>query len=199
MSERITILMLASGLSRRFGAANKLMASLNGQPVASHTADLWKHKPNCERIVVIPNHEEELRILYEKSEWTVLTNPAPQLGQSGSLRIGVQAAIDSHSEKIVVCLSDMPFVPGNHLDSVETLLSNFDAVMSIDGDTVLPPAGFRENLFNKLLALEGDKGAKSVFLKTLSKATLPIKTFNPIDIDHLNDLSDAQAKGARHV
>ena len=53
MFDRTAILLLASGLSSRFGAGDKLMADLHGRPVLAHAASVLADRSVARRVAVV--------------------------------------------------------------------------------------------------------------------------------------------------
>ena len=89
----------------------------------------------------------------------------------------------------MIALADMPDVSASHILSVSEAIKTSSAIMSLSGDILLPPAAFSEEHRDSLLALKGDTGAKSVFLKIKNRATVPLSSDQRRDIDnptHLN-------------
>ena len=84
----LSLVVLAAGASRRFGATNKLLQLLDGKPLLCHTLELAAALPVMQRAAVC---SVETAPLAEAAGFTVLLNPQPELGQSHSLRLGVGA------------------------------------------------------------------------------------------------------------
>ena len=84
----LSLVVLAAGASRRFGAANKLLQLLDGKPLLCHTLELAAALPVMQRAAVC---SVETAPLAEAAGFTVLLNPQPELGQSHSLRLGPPA------------------------------------------------------------------------------------------------------------
>ena len=88
----LSLVVLAAGASRRFGAANKLLQLLDGKPLLCHTLELAAALPVMQRAAVC---SVETAPLAEAAGFTVLLNPQPELGQSHSLRLGLAACRES--------------------------------------------------------------------------------------------------------
>jgi molybdenum cofactor cytidylyltransferase len=90
-------------------------------------------------------------------------NPAWEEGLASSLRAGVTAAGDA--PRVLVTLADQPFVPVEHLHALldEAERSHADLVFSRYPDDGLgAPAVIAAALFERVMALEGDRGAKGL-------------------------------------
>lgn len=93
--EKITLVMLAAGNSRRFGS-NKLLYEIDGMPMYLRTlAKLQKAASelgDCEIIVV--TQYEEIAAKANTLGVKVLINPQPERGISSSMQIGLATAKD---------------------------------------------------------------------------------------------------------
>jgi molybdenum cofactor cytidylyltransferase len=158
----IAALVLAAGLSRRFGPEDKLAAPLDGKPLAAHIAGTLGALPFVERIAVCSAQDGVVAEAFRSAGFTVLVNPAPEQGQGRSLAIGASYAASFDIDGLLVALADMPFVSPAH---VEALKARFAAdprmaVASTAGDYRGPPALFPRASFAALMAMSGDAGAK---------------------------------------
>jgi molybdenum cofactor cytidylyltransferase len=150
---RIAAVLLAAGLSTRFGG-NKIATPIDGRPMGHHAARTLGALRLDARIVVTG------ATVLDWPGFTVIENPAPDNGLSGSIRLGLAAARQARAEAILIALADMPFVSVGHY---ERLLAACDRpaaiVASSRAGQAMPPAIFGEAWFVTLEALEGDRGA----------------------------------------
>ena len=193
------LILLASGLSSRFGRSNKLLAHFRDLPLCSYAADYWPHRPARLKFVVLPENETDLRPIFEQRNWTILKNPSPDAGQSVSVKIGIQAAMAASATTAMICLADMPLVPASHLDVVLSEAVSHQAVMSSSQGTLMPPAAFHQNLFDELTKLSGDQGAKSVFLKCNKRVSVELPAGTHLDVDTPEDLAIIKAEQQRYA
>jgi molybdenum cofactor cytidylyltransferase len=87
---KINAILMASGFSKRFGSANKLLAPFRGKPLARHTLELVCGLNIFDRIFFIAA-DDEVAALAEDLPVTVIRNSAPGKGQRESVRLGVAA------------------------------------------------------------------------------------------------------------
>ena len=153
-------ILLAAGLSRRYGPANKLLAPFKGVPLVLHAARKVRQLPLCRHMAVCGN-DEQLQALLEAEGYEVAINPEPQSGMSGSLATGIGAIIGA--DAALVCLGDMPLVAPAHLEAILTNLTSGGIVASAAEDGLrCPPAAFSREHFGALLATTGGAGGRSL-------------------------------------
>lgn len=105
----ISIILLAAGLSRRMGAANKLLLPFQGKTMLETTLDQLLQVPNAEIIVVLGHEAEQIRPLLERYRVKIIFNPDFVSGMTSSIQAGVKAASEK-SAGFMICLSDMPLI-----------------------------------------------------------------------------------------
>lgn len=82
---------MASGFSRRFGGADKLLAPFRGKPLARHTLDLVCGL-DCFTRIFFTAAENPVFALAGGLPVTVLRNEHPERGRRESIRLGLEAA-----------------------------------------------------------------------------------------------------------
>lgn len=158
------LLVLAAGLSQRFGASSKLMAPLRGKPLGLHVADTVAGAGFARKLVVCRQGDAALQAEFAGRGFEVVVNPDSGRGQASSLGLGVAALAQRNPQAILVCLADMPFVTVAHLEAVVGALGDGVSVVAsrLPGGQASPPAAFAPVHFDELTRLEGDKGARSL-------------------------------------
>lgn len=182
-------LLLAAGASRRFGAANKLLAPLQGRPLLAHAADALRAARLDRRIAVISAAETE-PLLHGFEVIRI-----PQGEQSDSLRAGLAAAglpARLLPARLLIALGDMPRVTPALLDAVlDRCTDDLPSASHEAGGPPMPPACFPASWLPRLAALGGDQGAGKL-LRDLPATQLVDATGQLPDIDTpeaLNGLS----------
>ena len=153
------VVLLAAGLSRRYGPAGKLVAPYRGRPLALHIADTLNAIALSRRIAVCRSDDDDLASLLRGRGFAIVFNPDSNRGMSSSLALGIEAV--ATAEKALICLADMPKVSAGHLNALIDASASADIVGSgaAEGSST-PPAIFSRAMYPKLLGLEGDKGAR---------------------------------------
>lgn len=186
---RIALVLLASGLSARFGN-DKLMAEFQGQPLLTFAANALAGQTVVARCAVTTTERPERRDLLEAFGWTVADNPDAARGQSSSLAIGVAQAEASNADGLIILLGDMPSIPDSHLIALAEAAENGVPAVKTRADGILcPPTFFHRSVFDALKALQGDRGARHVFADLSNTRTLDLDPHFAIDIDTRADLA----------
>lgn len=157
---RVSLLVLASGLSQRFAGGDKLLAPLNGKPLAAHIAETTARIGYRDHVAVC--HDPAVGRLFADLGFRIVDNPTPERGQGASLAAGLAALPDAGT--IMVCLADMPFVTPGLLQGLCVRFDparGADIVGSASGDRRSPPALFAAERL-RALDLGGDEGARSL-------------------------------------
>lgn len=177
------ILLLAAGASRRFGAANKLLAPLEGKPLLRHAADAARAVSADLYLAVVSDPAVEA-LLPDFRKVRV----SPGQPQSESLKAGLALAQGMNAARVLVVLADMPRVPAALMSEV---LAKGAAAPSAatEGTRLSPPACLPAALFPRIAALTGDQGA-GLLLKDLDPAQRVLAPAAAlIDIDTEADLA----------
>lgn len=178
--ENSAVVLLAAGLSRRYGAVGKLVADYRGRPLALHAADTIGALPFSQRIAVCRTGDDDLADLLEAAGFSVERNPDTARGLASSLAIGVAAA--GLPDALVVCLADMPLIDGEHLRRLVDRVTPGGIVASVAGEreAPTPPAAFSREYLPELLRIEGDKGARHL-LQIAERVVAPKGTLADFD------------------
>lgn len=185
-ADRVAVILLAAGQSRRFGDADKLLADLDGRPLVSLAAERLAGMGFATLIGVCS--DARVAEVLTAARFETLHNPAPAKGLAGSIAIGVEAAMLRSIDAVLLCLADMPRVGQGHLTA---LLAAFDPegaaiAASTNGTAAMPPAIFGRQWFAALAMLQGDQGARALLGEgVLVRASMGELT----DIDRPEDLA----------
>lgn len=184
--KQTALVLLAAGRSRRFDG-DKLIEPFLDKPLAFHVATALEKIPFLARIAVVSCTSLDFAALGYRVE----LNPDPSRGQARSLCQGVLAAREMGADAVLVALADMPRVTAAHIYRMFDATSGPDTVVaSSDGVQPRPPALFGENLFDSLLDLDGDQGARALIMRGRHVVTSPAEL---VDIDTRADLAELRA------
>ncbi len=151
------LIVLAAGLSRRFGQADKLLADMGGHPLATHIIAAVASIDFQQRLAVVSNGL--VKGLFLDAGYEIVENAIAEQGQATSIAMGVLRALNSAPKAICIALADMPFVPEQHFQALIEGCDNHDIMMSQCGGQYMPPAVFSGQYIDPLTQLSGDRGA----------------------------------------
>ncbi|MHB8276994.1 MAG: nucleotidyltransferase family protein [Candidatus Humimicrobiaceae bacterium] len=159
---KISAIVMASGFSKRMGK-NKLLCELNGKSIVERVLDIVAQCSLFECIVV--TQYVEILGFAKKRNMHAVYNEHPQLGQSTSIKLGVENA--QNVDGYAFFLADQPLL------SPVTVAMLAEAFINNPEKIVVPryvqktgsPVFFPASLSNKLLVISGDYGGRSVICK----------------------------------
>lgn len=160
-------LLLAAGLSRRFGSEDKLLAPLPGGSVVKKAADALRSL-HLDHLIVVAASQH---VAAACEGFRVVINQEPEKGLGRSLALGVVEAQALGASRLLVTLADMPFVTREHLALVMERCTDDLASASTQHGIVQPPACFPQADLHRLILAKGDEGARK-FLKALPGTAL---------------------------
>jgi molybdenum cofactor cytidylyltransferase len=171
-----TVLILASGRGERFlasgGTTHKLQALLAGKTVLQHTIDAVKASG-------LPYHVED----------------AGHPGMGDSIAAAVSSTQDANGW--LVLPADLPLIQSETLLRVAAALQTADVVQPVfeqAGEQLRGhPVGFARFCLDKLLKLEGNKGAAGVLIAHNAIKLVVSDVGIIIDIDTVEELARAEA------
>ena len=181
---------LAAGGSSRFGQSKQLL------PFRGKTLLRTIINAACEAgcspvVVVIGSNDEKIHPELAHAKVIEVRNANWQRGIGSSIRSGVQALIDYAPDvaAILLLVCDQPAVNARVIQNLiatrET--TKKEIVASSYADTVGVPALFDRSLFERLLSLGDEAGAKSIILQNLDRVAQFAFPEGAIDIDTWED------------
>lgn len=147
---RFFAILLAAGLSERFGCENKLLAPFRGKPLARHAVDLALGFACFEQIFLVYS-DERVAALADGSRITAIFNQSPEKGPGESARLGVAAAggLGNDPAFYLFLPCDKPLL---NAESVSLLLAaarpGFIAEAGKNGSPCLFSASFRDEILS---------------------------------------------------
>lgn len=163
--ERVSIILLAAGDSRRFGE-NKMLYPVDKKPMYRHVLDhalrLFSEPDSVVEQIVLVSQYEEIRREVTALPVLYIENSHPEKGISHSVHLGLKCAGSPSGYIFVVC--DQPFLAYKTFRSfVNGFVRSGKSVGAVGWQGELyNPCGFRKNLSEELFALRGDGGGKKV-------------------------------------
>ncbi|KUO76509.1 MAG: hypothetical protein APF77_04510 [Clostridia bacterium BRH_c25] len=169
--KRISGIILASGLSRRMGT-DKLLLPVGGVPAIERVIAAASKSALGEVILVCSS--DKVASIGSEYGVKIVDNTSPVLGQSHSVRLGVESSCGS-ADGFMFLVGDQPFITESIINRlIESYISgNCSAVVPLYNGTRGNPAIFAASLREKLLGLKGDTGGR-VLLAELEESLIAV-------------------------
>nr|WP_301183153.1 NTP transferase domain-containing protein [Sphingomonas quercus] len=183
-------MLVCAGLSERFGAEDKMMAELEGQPLALHAAAVLAAVPLDERIAVLRPGQEELAARLTSLGFRIAINPRPADGRDSSIRIGL-TTVSAASRGALLCLGDMPRITPALLG---TLVGHDPRpALCVHDGIASPPAWFPRRLIAAIL--DGREDPIRAIVARAGPAQIPADAIALADVDTPADLGHVRQHG----
>ncbi len=183
-------IILAAGQSNRLGIPKQLLHH-HGKTLLQHTIDVARQAPVQSIIVVLGANYDLLTKEIDMTGIHVVRNDDWHTGIASSICCGISnlLQIDPLSDAAILMVCDQPHINASLLHDLQNTQKSTEKliVASKYEDTIGIPALFHKNLFDRLLKLSGDTGAKKImqqFPHLLATVPFPLGS---IDIDTLED------------
>jgi len=187
---RVAGVLLAAGTSSRYGEANKLLSTVEGEPMV-HRAARTLLAAGLDPVVVVLGHEaDRVREALADLDVAFVENPDYADGQATSVGAGV-AALPDDVNAAVFALGDMPWV---RTATIDRLVAAYRAgagtalAAAFEG-TRGNPVLWDADHFDALAGQSGDVGGRDLLLSTAGAAL--VETGDPgtrRDVDRPADL-----------
>jgi molybdenum cofactor cytidylyltransferase len=138
-------------------------------------------------IVVLGANSDLVSKEIDKTKVYITENTEWEEGMASSVRIGLQ--IFPSADAVIFMVCDQPYVSASLLnDLINTQVDTGKPIVTSDyGEAIGPPALFHKSLFNELMQLKGDAGAKKIIETHRDEVATVLFTKGKIDIDTKED------------
>lgn len=158
-------ILLAAGGSTRFGSPKQL-AIYQGKTLIRRAAETLVSSGTHPNVAVLGAETEGSTQQLEGLEINICINKNWHSGMSSSIRSGLKhlLSLEPNLDAILITLCDQPLITPESLQLLTTQFQTGSTpiIAAKYGDAVGVPATFSRELFNELLNLEGDKGARDL-------------------------------------
>lgn len=188
--QNIAILILAAGSSSRMKTPKQLLpiktTTLLGNTI-EHSVASKAVKVYC----VLGSNFEKIKDSIKAYDIEIILNSEYTNGLSTSIVNGIKHIQPKTFDAVLVLLADQPKVDTNYIN---TLINDFNKnpetiIASNYSGSYGVPAIFPKHVFEQLLLLKGDKGAKD-FLNSENTRVVPLIHSDLIDIDTQEDYNN---------
>lgn len=185
-------ILLAAGASTRMGQPKQLLP-WKGNTLLGHALAVAKTSRLSSVVVILGANSELVRTAFSLDHPHVVINKRWETGMGSSLKAGLAYLTSkSNPDAIMAMVCDQPFVTTAHLDR---LLEAFErsgkqAVASGYGATSGVPAIFGKHLYEEILRMPDDEGAKKIIARRQENERITIELVQgETDLDTYDDYS----------
>jgi len=168
VNKEIAIILLAAGPSSRMGQSKQQLL-IEGKSLLVYSAEIAIKSDVGKVIVVLGSEEIAHREILNKLKVEIISNSRWQTGMGSSLKAGLNHVIKNNpkTDAVIVMVCDQPLLNSDHIDSLIKKYTTTHALLvtSSYSNTTGVPALFNHKLFDEILNLNDDQGAKKVIQK----------------------------------
>jgi molybdenum cofactor cytidylyltransferase len=186
----IGIIILAAGESKRMGSPKQLL-DIQGKTLLRHTIDVALATENRPVVLVVGANKAQIAPELEGLPLTIIDNPMWHEGMSSSVKMGMAGLwmTNRNVEAVLMLVCDQPYISVSLLNRMTDIYEakrprlvacRYDSQIGV-------PALFDRTLFEEMLTLTGDKGAKPLLMKHLDEAHLIQFEAGIVDLDSPED------------
>ena len=188
MTDRVALILLAAGGSTRLGAAKQLV-DVDGEPLIARAARSLISLDAGPVGIVVGARRDAIRGALAGVDATIVDNENWSAGLGTSIRAGVAWARSIDASAALITLCDQPDVGVSHLAAL--LAARDDAVIVATGYAGGRgvPAVFDASVFDRLLALPDDRGAKGVLADPSFTVRTVVCEDARVDLDTADDVA----------
>ena len=186
----IGVIILAAGSSSRLGEPKQLLEH-HGKSLLQKAIDAAINADANPVIVVLGANADRIAKEINKSKIQVIINSEWEEGMASSVRVGLNEVlfIAPSTEAVILMVCDQPYIsPDLIKDLINTHKQSRNPIVSCSyGEAIGPPALFHRSLFNELMELNGDVGARRIIQRHSDEVATVSFIKGKIDIDTKED------------
>ncbi|AEI51117.1 nucleotidyltransferase family protein [Runella slithyformis] len=186
----IGIILLAAGESKRMGSPKQLL-DIDGKSLLRRTAEVALATDCYPVVMVIGANKAQIAPEIIDLPLTVIDNPMWHEGMSSSVKMGLAGLYMTYKDvdAVIMLVCDQPYLSVSLLERmIDVYRTKKPPIVACKyGEEVGVPALFDRKLFEELLTLSGDKGAKPIVMNHLDEAYLVTFEAGSVDLDTPED------------
>ncbi|AFK05222.1 hypothetical protein Emtol_4097 [Emticicia oligotrophica DSM 17448] len=187
----VGIIILAAGASSRMGAPKQLLL-IDGKTLIRRVCETAMDTTCFPIVTVLGANRNIIKPELERMPITVIDNPQWEKGMSSSIKMGLVGAYMTikEIEAAIFLTVDMPYV---NVELINNMIkkaksdTNIEIVACKYENQIGIPVLFKRSLFNDLLELTGDEGAKKVVMRNKEKTALIDFPEGKLDLDTIDE------------
>jgi len=189
-ANNIGVIILAAGSSTRLGEPKQLL-KFNGKSLLQNAVDAATNSNANTVIEVLGANAEQVSKQINKSKIHTIINTGWEEGMASSVRTGLNELlfISPGTDAVILMVCDQPYISSDLLnDLINTHLHSGKPIVTCSyGEAIGPPALFHKFLFDELMQLKGDVGARKIIQQHKDQVATVLFTKGKIDIDTNED------------
>src|SRR5262245_9835196 len=186
----IGIVILAAGPSSRLGKPKQLL-QYRGKSLLQNAIDAAVNSSANSVIEVLGANAEQVAKEIDRSGINTVLNTEWAEGMASSVRNGLNELlfISPSTDAAIFMVCDQPYISSDLInDLINTQKQTGRPIVTCNyGEAIGPPALFHKSLFNELMRLEGDVGARKIIQEHADEIATVSFPEGKIDIDTLDD------------
>ncbi len=189
----VAVVLLAAGQSSRMGF-DKLMYSINGQPVLRHAANQALAAEIGPVFVVLGAAQEARRTSLSGLDVRIVENPDAARGLATSVSAAIKA-LPSNCDGAIISLADLPFLAARHFKKVNEAVNPESPARLVDatgkpGHPVWLPAKF----FDRANARSGNAGLQEILDPNITSFSRTEDDSPTFDLDTPSDVQEFERR-----
>jgi molybdenum cofactor cytidylyltransferase len=180
--------MLAAGLSRRMGGANKLLRPYRGKPLLAHALRIAEDIEFGDRIAVTGRDSDQVQALAASFNFRCVHNGRFAEGLGTSIAAGT-CALHPDINGVFIALGDMPDIGPEIYRTLAGKFTQRSIIVPLHKGARGHPVLVCASHGPELSALSGDEGARSL-LRRHARCVTEVETANPGVLRDLDTCED---------
>ena len=165
----ISAILLAAGQSKRMNGENKLSKEIQGIPLIKHSVKNILASSVDELIVILGYQKEIIEKIIDKNERIKFAfNGNFESGMASSVKIGLNN-LSEKTEAFFICLGDMPMINSDIYNQLIQSKNNKEIIVPTYKGQQGNPILFSKSIKVKIVAIQGDVGARKILELNKSK------------------------------
>ena len=169
-AEKIGVILLAAGSSSRMGEPKQLLKIRDESLVRLLTKQATGSLGNT-TVVVVGHNAEEVKASIKDLPVEVVLNSHPENGMGSSIKLGISFLKENNFSAGLIITCDQPLLTSSHINKLIAAYQEKQnpIVASSYSNSIGVPALFDKKIFEQLLMIDDQQGAKKVLLERRSE------------------------------
>jgi molybdenum cofactor cytidylyltransferase len=198
--DNCAVVIIAAGESKRLGSPKQLLL-LDKDSMLNRLIKMVQKAVDFPIYLVLGANAEKIKAQLPNVSLKIVENTEWQEGMGSSIRIGVQAVIDSANKHdgVLMLVCDQPHLSETTIKDLISLQANKKSAItaSFYANIAGTPALFHQSVFSDLLALKGDQGAKRIIQERDQELAKLQFEMGVLDIDTPEDYQQLLKQGSK--